>query len=259
MLLNLIDKKIRQSFSDAAYEYDILTSLQKEIGRELSRKVINNDDIDAVLDVGMGTGWLTNRISFFLPESQIIGLDFAPGMIDVAKKKEDIQIVQANALRLPFKDELFDVVISNLAYQWVNDLSAAFGEVNRVLKDEGKIYFTLFGYETFKELFEALAETKNGSPGLPLRRLDNEEEIIRAIDSCGFKEIRTESEYIKVRFPDMLGLLKWIKDIGANSLAADVFLGKEWLFRANTYYEEHFKDRLGIYTTFEVVWVEANK
>ena len=35
MILDAIDKKIRQAFSSAAMQYDILSSMQKEIGREL--------------------------------------------------------------------------------------------------------------------------------------------------------------------------------------------------------------------------------
>jgi malonyl-CoA O-methyltransferase len=260
MLLNFIDKKIRQSFSDAALEYDVLTSLHKEIGRELMRKVIDNENTSAILDVGMGTGWLTSKLKFYLPESRLVGIDFAPGMVKIAKDKyQELDIIQANASKLPFEKETFDIIVSNLAYQWVNDLGTAFGECFRCLKSDGKIYLTLFGYHTFQEMLEAFSSTQKDSPQ-PFRRLSNKEEVAESILKAGFRDVVADYELIKVRFPDLVGLMKWIKDIGANSVRNhEVFIGKEWVNRASDYYDAHHKDRLGLYATFEVIWVQARK
>ena len=41
------------------------------------------------------------------------------------------------AARLPFDDEAFDVVLSSLNLNWVNDLPRALSEVRRVLKPDG--------------------------------------------------------------------------------------------------------------------------
>ncbi len=71
MVFQIIDQKIRSAFSNAAVQYDALTSLHKEIGRELAKKVIDNEEADYILDVGMGTGWLTKKISFYFPDSKL--------------------------------------------------------------------------------------------------------------------------------------------------------------------------------------------
>jgi malonyl-CoA O-methyltransferase len=262
MFLDAIDRKIRKSFSDASLQYDVLTSLHKEIGRELSRKVIDNEKADRVLDIGMGTGWLTNRLSFFLPESLLVGLDFAPGMVNTAKKKwEDLKVIQANANVLPFKTKSFDIIVSNLAYQWINDLNHTFCENYTVLKDDGKIYLTLFGFNTFKELFHSLEQTKSNArtPDVSFRRLPVMGDVARGLEHAGFKQVKSDYEIIKVHFLDMYGLIKWIKDIGANVLNTDVAVGKQWLERASRYYEGHYKDKFSIYATFEVIWIEGVK
>lgn len=262
MFLDAIDRKIRQSFSDAAFQYDILTSLHKEIGRELSRKVIDNEQADYILDIGMGTGWLTNRLSFYLPESVIIGLDFASGMVNTAKKKwEEINVIQANAAVLPFKKNSFDMIVSNLAYQWIQDLDRTLRGNYAVLKDGGKIYLTLFGFNTFKELFHSLEQTKtNGRISVtPFRRLPAMHDVVQSLDAAGFKQVKSDYEIIKVHFPEMYSLVKWIKDIGANVLNHEVPVGKQWLERANCYYEDHYKDKFGINATFEVIWLEGTK
>ncbi|HLF17594.1 MAG TPA: methyltransferase domain-containing protein [Candidatus Omnitrophota bacterium] len=263
MLLDFIDQKIRKAFSDAAFEYDLLTSLHKEIGRELIKKVIAHEPAEAVLDIGMGTGWLTSRIKFYLPESKIVGIDFADGMVKIAKDQwADLDIIQANALKLPFKDRQFDLVTSNLSLQWAKDLSATFSECQRCLKEGGSIYGTVFGYETFRELFTALEHAhklKKGSDDLNIQRLKSVKEIEAALGSSGFKDIQLDHEIIKVHFGDMFRLVKWIKDIGANALAKQAFIGKDLLDLANEYYEKNYKDKFGVSTTFEVIWVQATK
>jgi malonyl-CoA O-methyltransferase len=168
------DNPIRRAFSNAAMQYDMLTTLQKDIGRELLRK-LGEEDCSAILDVGMGTGYLTKKLLLYFPEAVVVGLDFAPGMIDVAgKQDEPLNIIQADARQLPFKNEVFDIIVSNLAYQWVGELSGAFAGCYQSLKREGTMVFTMFGYNTLKELFTALEKCR-GTAGcasagdLPIR------------------------------------------------------------------------------------------
>jgi malonyl-CoA O-methyltransferase len=263
MVIDLIDKKIRQAFSNAAVQYDVLTGLHKEIGRDLIKKIKHIDDCRYVLDIGMGTGWLTDRLAFTFPEANVIGVDFAPGMIDYAKKQNGgFQIIQADACALPFKKGVFDLIVSNLAYQWVEDVSLAFEKCYTSLKEKGVFSFNLFGHYTLDELFLSLErslDNKNRDQRLTIRRLPSHAQVVDAVHKAGFQEIVSDYERIKVRFPDMMALIKWIKEIGANTLEKEIFTGKDLLNRANDYYNRHLKDRLGIYATFEVIWVEAKK
>ena len=277
MILRLIDEKIRRAFSDAAMQYDILAGLHQEIGRELLAKAAGGplkaagtESVDAVLDVGMGTGWLTGRLKNYFPDARVVGLDAADGMIEAARcRQEEFHIVQADAGRLPFHGGRFDLVISNLAYQWMSDLFLAFGECHRVLRDDGKLCMTMFGYHTFRELFDALAKTREDGSGLAivrpalgeasLRRLAGKEEIAAALNKAGFRDARVEEETVRTHFPDMLALVKWIKDIGANALMNIRFVGRDWLAKASAYYSRTFPDRWGVCATFEVIWVQARK
>lgn len=264
MILKTIDQKIRKAFSGAAIHYDILTSLHKEIGRDLMKKAMAVEPSQNILDVGMGTGWLTSRLTHYFPGSMVVGVDFAPGMIEIAKNQneEGFKIIEAHTDHLPFKDEAFDLVISNLAYHWVNDLVIAFGQCRAKLKKTGSLYITLCGRRTFEELFVALENTREiegKEIPLPIRRLDDVETIERSLRQSGFREIEVKAERIKIRFPDMMSLVKWSKSIGANVLDKDIYIGKEWLAKANDYYDQHYKDNFGIYATFEVIWIKAIK
>ena len=207
----------------------------------------------------MGTGYLTNKLVHYFPEAKITGLDFAEGMVEEAKKNsEGFTVVQADASAVPFEDDTFDLIVSNLAYQWIADLSRAFGEAHRVLKRQGTFYFTIFGYETLKELFMCLRNIPSGKQ-FNGRRLASADQIGQALSEKGFKEISVQSEHIKVHFGCVTDLLKWLKGIGANRLAEDIPIGKEWLSQLETEYAKKFSDRFGIFTTLEVIWVEGKK
>jgi malonyl-CoA O-methyltransferase len=257
MFLKFIDQKIRQAFSDSAFQYEILSSLQKEIGRELTKKIEIEESFSHILDVGMGTGWLTNRLALLFPEAKVVGIDFADGMVEEAKKKEgDFSSIQADARNLPFQEKTFDIIVSNLAYQWVEDLAEAFRSSFTVLKPKGKIYLTIFGKNTLKELFTALEQSEGPKA---ITRLAGQTQIEAALNQAGFQNLETSSETIKVHFKDMMALVKWLKEIGANVLQKDIYVGRDLLARANEYYKEHFKDSWGVYASFEVIWVKAEK
>lgn len=263
MIFNFIDKKIRQSFSNAAISYDVLSGLHREIGRELIAKVKDVEPSQRILDVGMGTGYLTKRLTHFFPEAQVVGIDFAEGMVAYAKKEcEGFQIIQADAAALPFHDKTFDLVVSNLAYQWVEDLPSAFSLCHQKLNDKGVFALTVFGHETFKELFESLRESwsklREGRT-FHIRRLATQDQLKDALSRAGFSDIEIDYERINVHFPSMGDLLQWIKNIGANHLPKDIYVGKDLLLQTNEYYERHFKDHLGICATFEIIWVNARK
>ncbi len=260
MILHFIDQKIRQTFSNAAIQYDVLTGLHKEIGRELIKKIKAKERVEAVLDVGMGTGWLTNRLKTYFPDALVVGLDSAPGMVAAAQNNsEGFKIVQGDAAGLPFKEKSFNVIVSNLAYQWVSDLAEAFELVGRTLKPGGEFAATLFGYHTFDELFVSLQSTMEHNEAFAIERLARQNEVELALEQAGFQECVVDYEIVKSHFPDMMSLLNWVQAIGANQLKRNFYIGKDWLARAEEYYTKNFKERLGVVATFEVIWVSARK
>jgi len=263
MLLRLIDQKIRRAFSNAAAHYDMLTALHKDIGRELIKKIQTEAPTPSLLEIGMGTGWFTGKLCHFFSDSLIVGLDFADGMVAAAgERAENFKIIQADAAAMPFRSAVFDVVVSNLTFQWLSNLAGSFSLCHRVIKQEGVFCFTMFGRDTLAELFEAFeqsAAAEERGRVREIRCLASAEEVRLALESSGFRVVELTTERIKAHFPDMLALIKWTKDIGANQLEKNVFIGKEWLGRAGGYYDRHYRDGFGVVATFEVIWAFGKK
>jgi malonyl-CoA O-methyltransferase len=257
-MLQIFNNKIQLGFSRSAKSYDLFTGLHREIADKLFAQVIKERAPSALLDVGCGTGYLTVKIKDHFPQSKIIGLDFSLGMLEVASPKhEGIDWVLADSNKLPFSDGSFDILISNLAYQWAGDLPQAFSEARRVLVPNGVLACTLFGYDTCRELFQSLDEAK--AKALQFARLPDVLQVRQALAAGGFKNPEIESERIKIEFNSMHELTAWLKSIGANNLSRTGYLGPGSISRAASIYRKKFYYLQGVGATFEVIRVYVKK
>jgi ubiquinone/menaquinone biosynthesis C-methylase UbiE len=94
-----------------------------------------------VLDVGCGTGQLLRRARSFLPTAQLVGVDLAGQMVatamTVTPTSHAIRYVHARAERLPFSDDVFDLVFATLSYRHWTSPSVGVAEIGRVLTPGG--------------------------------------------------------------------------------------------------------------------------
>ncbi len=261
MIQNLENYSVRRAFSDAAKRYENLSSLQYGIGCRLIENNFSSSFRGRVLDVGMGTGQLTDRLAGLCPDAKIVGIDFASGMVFRAKETyATFKGIVADAQVLPFACESFDAVISNAAYQWMRNLPTAFAQANRVLKKNGRFCAALFGRETLHELFESFESI----PGFRAHkkefvRLADENFVKKSFLDAGFKDIECHSQISTTSFEDFRSLLLWLKAIGANRLNPGMSLGPKIFLKTEEYYQRHFKAGTGVTASFEVIWMKGKK
>jgi arsenite methyltransferase len=101
---------------------------------------------ERVLDLGSGAGTDSLIAAQMVgDEGNVTGIDMTPEMLSKARhaaKKigaANVEFVEAEAERLPFPDESFDVVISNGVIDLIPDKDAVFAELFRVLRPGGRI------------------------------------------------------------------------------------------------------------------------
>lgn len=95
-----------------------------------------------VLDVGCGTGKLLRRAAIYWPEAQLIGVDPANGMIEMAKRlTPNATFFTGMAEVLPLQDNSVDLVMSTTSFHHWQDQAAGIREIARVLRPGG--YFIL--------------------------------------------------------------------------------------------------------------------
>lgn len=148
-----------------------------------------------VLDAGCGTG----RDAQFLHQSGfgVVGVDFAPGMIELASSRyPDIQFVEADIRDLPFEDQVFDgiwchAVLINM--ETSVDVEKALREFHRVLKPGGVMHL-LVKRRTSDGSKLYVAEDP-GISGHRLVQYFDQEEIEKMVTGLGFSvEISEEYE-----------------------------------------------------------------
>ncbi len=102
----------------------------------------------AVLEIAAGTGVLTRQLANALPSTVLIAAtDLNQQMIDHATAigtSRPVSWRQADALRLPFPDEAFDLVVCQFGVMFFPDKRTAFSEARRVLRPGGALLFNVW-------------------------------------------------------------------------------------------------------------------
>ncbi len=252
-------KDIQKSFSQAAKQYDELSQVHQKYALRMVEEIsVLNANLSNVLDVGCGTGYLSSKLKARFPRAKITGLDFASGMITQAQENyAGIDFKLADASHMPFEGNSFDLVLSNFAYQWMADLTQAFGEAHRVLMPRGQFTATLFGYRTCEELFLSLEHA--GVNMASFNRFATISEVQEHLEKAGFASLEVQEEVIKIGFKDLFHLLSWLKAIGANQLSSGKFLGPKALEKASNFCFKNFANQNHILISFEVIKIHATK
>ncbi len=265
-----IDKRqVRRAFSRAARDYDAAAVLQREVcTRMLERLDYMKLQPSSVLDVGSGTGWGTRQLGERYPKAEITALDIAIGMLHVARgtsgwwkklfagKRESFLCADVEAL--PLAANSLDMIWSNLALQWCNDLPATFVELHRVLKVEGLLIFSSFGVDTLHELRKAFHDVDGYSH---LNRFADMHDIGDMLVAAGFTDPVMEMERITLTYDDVRAVMQDLKSIGAHNATAgraSGLMGKTAWRRVMENYEKMRRDGK-LPATFEIIYGHAWK
>jgi demethylmenaquinone methyltransferase/2-methoxy-6-polyprenyl-1,4-benzoquinol methylase len=136
-------------FDDVAASYDktndLLSFGQARLWRTAVRKAISPKAPDRILDIAAGTG--TSSMALLADGVSVVAADFSNGMLDEGRKRyPKLEFVFADAMKLPFKDQEFDVVTMSFGLRNVENHNVALQEFFRVLKPGGRLVICEFSH-----------------------------------------------------------------------------------------------------------------
>jgi malonyl-CoA O-methyltransferase len=230
--------EVRRAAERAAPTYDAAAVLQHEVGRRMAERLgFVKLQPARILDAGCGTGEALTELTARYPDAAIIALDFAPAMLDAAKRRAAVlralpgglaakilgarfasrgaaSFVCADATRLPFAPNSIDLVWSNLMLPSIGEPHEAFAEFLRVLRVGGLLMFTSLGPDTLKELRIAFAGIDRATH---VSRFIDLHDVGDMLVEAGFADPVMDAETITLTYPDATAMMRELKANGAHN------------------------------------------
>ncbi|WP_251425352.1 ubiquinone/menaquinone biosynthesis methyltransferase [Veillonella agrestimuris] len=202
-------------FSNIAKHYDMMNTLlsfgQDYFWRKFAVEQMNIGKNQHIIDVACGTCVFTKEALRQEPTLMVEALDFNREMlnqgrlrIDKAGLLDQVNLVQGDAMALPYEDNSFDAAMSGFAMRNVPDIKQVLKEMQRVVKPGGKVVVLELAKPSmigFKQLYNfyfsyilpiigKLSKDNSSYAWLPesLRRYPHQSEILEIWKSLGYED-----------------------------------------------------------------------
>ena len=157
-----------------------------------------------------------------------------------------------------------DLVVSALAFQFVNDLPGVLAQIRRALRPDGLLLSAMIGGDTLTELRQSFAaaeaELESGvsprvAPFADLR------DVGALLQRAGFALPVTDVDRVVVRYDSAFALMQDLRRMGATNILVErrrTPARRATLLRMAQIYAERFADPDGrIRATFDVIWLSG--
>lgn len=172
-----------------------------------------NSQFDSILELGVGTGLLTEEIIKKIKFKNYIANDLVPSSGDYVKNLiPRAKFYSGDALKLEL-NEKFELIISNALFQWFDDIQKVRDFCKKHLKENGFLAFSSFSKDNFMEIRDSIGVS------LPYKSLDE----LKNVFEKEFEIVKTFEFREKCQFATALDMLSHIKKTGVNAISEKSF------------------------------------
>ena len=219
-----------------------------------------NRTFGAIVDVGTPGPQLARRLAENLRAATLVRLSPLRQIADAAP----VTTVVGDEETLPLHQARFDLAVSVLALQNVNDLPGAMVQIRRILKPDGLFLAGLLGGRTLTELRTSLAAAETEIAGGVSPRVApfaDIRDLGGLLQRAGFALPVADLEPLTVRYKSMFALMADLRAMGATNALTQrrkVPLRRGVILRAAEIYAERFSDPDGkVRATFDFVFLSG--
>ena len=134
---------VQTMFGEIAERYDLANHLLSGgldfLWRRKAARLIRAWQPTRILDLATGSGDLALTLRRACPEASVVGADFCPPMLAVARRKGLEHLVAADGLQLPFAESTFDAVTIAFGLRNMASWPTALAEMRRILRPGGHV------------------------------------------------------------------------------------------------------------------------
>jgi trans-aconitate 2-methyltransferase len=175
--------------------YDRTSRPQQKWANEVIGRLIGIDREATVLDVGCGTGRVTEHLARLVPSGRVLAIDASEEMVALARERlaQRAEVRCCDVLDLDLDEEV-DVVFSTATLHWVSDHDALWPVLARALKPGGRLEVQCGGEGNIEKVRDVIAEAA-ASVTAELDGFDpwtfaSPEDTERRLQAAGFTEIK---------------------------------------------------------------------
>lgn len=270
---NKVLQKERAALNEDVQVYDYL---KDEVGYRLSDRVFDiKRKFNTIVDLGCGRGHVSRNIQASSVE-KLIMCDNCESILNQATPPEDSDVIFEKKLvdeeHLPFEENSIDLLISNLALHWVNDLPGAFEQILKCLKPDGVFLASIFGGETLYELRSAIQLTEMerlGGVASHVSPFTQIRDVGSLLNRAGFSMLTIDVDEIVIHYPTVFELMWDLKGMGENnaSMKRSLHFPRDLQYSTAAVYEKFYgkpnEEKNGggmcIPATFQIIYLVAWK
>jgi len=211
------------AFDALAAAYDDFAALEREVGsRLLERLDFQRHEPRRIIDLGCGTGESAAALKRRYRKAEVIGIDAAPAMLKQLRRRSGflrpLLPVCADYASVPIAACTADLLFSNLAFQWADDLPGLATELRPLLRPGGMLLFSTLGPDSLKEFRELTAQAL---PRVRARGFMDLHDVGDALQAAGYVQPVMDSERITLEYRDFRSLLRDVEHTGAHTHFTD--------------------------------------
>ncbi len=191
----------------------------------------NFKEFESVLEIGARSGWLGKKLNAKNIIQTDLAINFHP---DLVMDDEN----------LCFKEQSFDLIISNLNLHFINDIPRNLVAIKKIMKPGGLFIASFFGEENLKELKEAFFQAEQEFYGGISPRIAPNIDIKTAgmlLQKAGFIDVVAEKHRFEVEYSHPKKLFDDLRNMGEANILNDrsrKFMTKNFLFNLTNLYQK---------------------